>query len=365
MGAGLACRAYHGGSGSLIFAPGARRDGKPLQPFVVDEVDARGLVHVFDDATLDVALSYLDTIADFVEYLDWKERLVRDELLAISAGEENLVGLFLSTKCAGRGLSERLRSKEQYVVADDLWDGVTGEDWFHALQRSYEVSYLWDRLIDHFATAVLDDEMLSFGSASAPTDHERRVRALARPSRVTRIGLAESLLEVTAKVRPGELLARTALPKGRPDTGIIIIVTPSKGAPYATYDEYRAERQSALLVYCLSLKSMRPELTHVVGVALDAEITPNGVFSTRSEDVMYIGPEDWTASVAREARDVRAKSGVLSSAPRASSPRSFQQVYQALRRPITRSTPAVRKVGRNEPCPCGSGAKFKRCHGKG
>ncbi len=22
-----------------------------------------------------------------------------------------------------------------------------------------------------------------------------------------------------------------------------------------------------------------------------------------------------------------------------------------------------RKVGRNEPCPCGSGKKFKRCHG--
>jgi len=25
---------------------------------------------------------------------------------------------------------------------------------------------------------------------------------------------------------------------------------------------------------------------------------------------------------------------------------------------------AERKVGRNEPCPCGSGKKFKHCHGK-
>ncbi len=23
-----------------------------------------------------------------------------------------------------------------------------------------------------------------------------------------------------------------------------------------------------------------------------------------------------------------------------------------------------RKIGRNEPCPCGSGKKFKRCHGR-
>jgi len=25
---------------------------------------------------------------------------------------------------------------------------------------------------------------------------------------------------------------------------------------------------------------------------------------------------------------------------------------------------AVKKVGRNESCPCGSGKKYKRCHGK-
>ena len=28
--------------------------------------------------------------------------------------------------------------------------------------------------------------------------------------------------------------------------------------------------------------------------------------------------------------------------------------------PIVRETP---KVGRNEPCPCGSGLKYKKCHG--
>ena len=32
------------------------------------------------------------------------------------------------------------------------------------------------------------------------------------------------------------------------------------------------------------------------------------------------------------------------------------------RRPIVNNAP---KVGRNDPCPCGSGKKFKACHGKG
>jgi preprotein translocase subunit SecA len=30
-------------------------------------------------------------------------------------------------------------------------------------------------------------------------------------------------------------------------------------------------------------------------------------------------------------------------------------------RPVVRPT---QKVGRNDPCPCGSGKKFKHCHGK-
>jgi uncharacterized protein YecA (UPF0149 family) len=33
--------------------------------------------------------------------------------------------------------------------------------------------------------------------------------------------------------------------------------------------------------------------------------------------------------------------------------------------PIGRSTGVVPEVGRNDPCPCGSGKKYKKCHGAG
>jgi preprotein translocase subunit SecA len=42
----------------------------------------------------------------------------------------------------------------------------------------------------------------------------------------------------------------------------------------------------------------------------------------------------------------------------------------AVEMPYSRKKPAVReerhieKVGRNDPCPCGSGKKFKKCHGQ-
>ena len=44
--------------------------------------------------------------------------------------------------------------------------------------------------------------------------------------------------------------------------------------------------------------------------------------------------------------------------PRASS--GEQREAQPARVQVTRSVP---KVGRNDPCPCGSGKKYKYCHG--
>ena len=39
-----------------------------------------------------------------------------------------------------------------------------------------------------------------------------------------------------------------------------------------------------------------------------------------------------------------------------------EQASEAPRQPA--AMPANRKVSRNEPCPCGSGKKYKHCHGK-
>ena len=37
------------------------------------------------------------------------------------------------------------------------------------------------------------------------------------------------------------------------------------------------------------------------------------------------------------------------------------QAQEAAARPFVRPE---RKIGRNEPCPCGSGKKYKHCHGR-
>ena len=56
-----------------------------------------------------------------------------------------------------------------------------------------------------------------------------------------------------------------------------------------------------------------------------------------------------------------AEASALGSQPSGGQPQGRQQAAQPHVEPFVRDG---RKVGRNEPCPCGSGKKFKQCHGK-
>jgi preprotein translocase subunit SecA len=68
-------------------------------------------------------------------------------------------------------------------------------------------------------------------------------------------------------------------------------------------------------------------------------------------------PEDVAAIEAQRAKPQQ----VQYQHPDANAPAGAADGEVAVARPVVRSQP---KVGRNEPCPCGSGKKYKQCHGK-
>ena len=92
------CKKELGGSGSLMIVPsilGAEHHAKLKdggQPFAIGQVDPdRGYVHVLDDTSLDVLLKTLDTITDFVSYLQKKESFICSGRLIAAAGEDDLL----------------------------------------------------------------------------------------------------------------------------------------------------------------------------------------------------------------------------------------------------------------------------------
>ena len=44
---------------------------------------------------------------------------------------------------------------------------------------------------------------------------------------------------------------------------------------------------------------------------------------------------------------------------------AFSQIFDYISEPKAETPVITEKVGRNEPCPCGSGKKFKNCCGRG
>jgi len=82
-------------------------------------------------------------------------------------------------------------------------------------------------------------------------------------------------------------------------------------------------------------------------------------FSGLSGDIPLKGPEK--AAIRQIAHEVLKS---FDPAMPSMTPRVQGALTMAAYAVVGEKQPAVPKVGRNEPCPCGSGGKYKRCHGK-
>jgi len=76
-------------------------------------------------------------------------------------------------------------------------------------------------------------------------------------------------------------------------------------------------------------------------------------------DVSYEHKE--ASSALSDEPETTGEAAVAAAAAARGAARQSAQQQAAPSQPVRRDMP---KVGRNEPCPCGSGKKFKACHGK-
>src|SRR5712692_1816620 len=156
------CRQELGGSGSLMLAPAiigrahtdAAQGGKP---FTIGQLDPlKGYVHVFDDTSLDIVMSTLDTVADFGAYLTKKEAFILSGNLAFAAGEEELLAFYLKDLNQHGDHDFVWPANFQAVgLIEGLWDEFTQRPERRAQIAANQVSYAWDGLIEAFSGHVL------------------------------------------------------------------------------------------------------------------------------------------------------------------------------------------------------------------
>lgn len=360
-------RQLTGGSGSLLVNPSIRGEEHFLgqreggHPFAVGFVDPeRPYVHVFDDVSLDIVLGSLDTVTDFLWYLQRKEALLASGRLHGAFGEEDLLAFYLKhTNPSGDHDFVLPDGATKVLLEEGHWADYVRRDGVRLKRRADKVSYSWDELIDHVSRDALAGTLRSTNHATV-ADQERGLRALAREPRIRRRLLARSLVErVTNPPPPGRASFRTILPSFLGDPHyVFVVISPRTGVEpgSAQFERYRDHRRDLLGLYTTAAMGHFENAVGVVGIATEGVDGPG-----RSFDVVMMLREGWSEQADADAKLLKMEYGWFQELRYSD---GIEEEYPASTRPpgrVFRSL--VHKTKRNDPCPCGSGKKYKRCHG--
>lgn len=348
--ASRACAEHLGGSGSLMIRSDVTADAHLAEPFTIGNVDPRGYVHVFDDTTIDIVLRTLDTITDFVRYLQKKEGLLSTRKLSV-AGEEELLALYLKRmNSRGERDFEFPTNYDAIALVEGPWDEFVQHPQRIAQVQADQISYLWDDLIEKFTFHLVGGTQ--YFATGGIADTEFILRFMAREPRTRRRLLAQSLAEMLQRTPADHRAARIMGPSTPGDPYYLFLLFPRSST--ASDEEYRIARRVLLSHYCAVLKLEHPEALDIIGIA-----TESGDVNSRSEDALYLDARRWTKAEAEEARAVQREFGLLK---RTKSFAATEHEYPTVR---AGKILATTNYSRNSPCICGSGKRFKRCCGKG
>lgn len=357
-----ACRAaFKGGSGSLMLMPIIGDTDK--EPFTVGDLDpSRGFVHILDDTTLEILLTTLDTVGDFVAYLREKESWVRGGHLLSAAGEEELLALYLMGGDKNGHALPREKSGAISVVPEGEWLGFLAGPHRRAQVEANRISYAWDGLIGEFERHFIAGTS-EFRTHADVKELEPMLRYLASENRTRRRGLATELVNIIHKpFAPNSLYHLRVAATEDPNQPAYVFLSLARSTEHSDVD-YRELRRRMMEGYVLVTRLKMPQYKNIIGIATE----PHVEGANRSEDLYLLREEDWSPHLEEEARKF-SELGMLRETTR--------HDWRVVEYPVedltaargARAVPATRTDGtpysRNRPCPCGTGHKYKKCCGR-
>ena len=351
-GAKEACLAFSEDNLSGSLAVGYSNAPDISLPFYV-RLERHNPVHVLDLQNLETVFAELDTFGDFIAYLEEKEAAVERLDMLTYCGEEDLLAHYLSNfdetlKRYRIGLADP--SMNGLHIAEGYWQEFCQFEFYLRRKEANEVSYLWDRLIKKTAANALKGTL---GGDANVFHGKSAIHEMAKERRFSRRLLAARIVAaINAFPLTQEPLVRhlTFVVSQDSDKGYVFLQFQGRSFPH--YDGYREARRALLEIACGAAKNKFSTLKRVVGIAVE----PPKFNTTLSEDFVLLECAEWPAHQRAHYDALNAEIGF------------FQQKGAKLDKGRAQDFPnnnlAPRKTGRNELCPCGSGRKFKNCHGR-
>lgn len=350
-GAKTACQSFFGGgSGSLMLQDG-QLDDPTMLPFHVGTITHKGTpVAVFDSEVLDIVFKHLDTLPDFLRYLKQRQMLTLSGQSIYSAGEEELLSVYLSRlNQDGQHGFGNLGHLQGIGIDEGMFHEYTASSAYASKREADRVSYIWDRLITQ-----LNDRMCSIDGQPLPYSNQKALYFLASVNRVKRRMMAKSVLQVIEAADGVGRYTRVVAPID--DFDPLWVLMALDRPEYVDFDRYLEVRQDMLWKYVLAARHVHGSQTDVVGLGFNAR---SNIYT--SEDLLILEVADWTPDLAEEGRIAHEEEGYLQ---RANFYRSKESEYPNVSLSSTgkgRERSRSNRVGRNMQCPCGSGRKYKSC----
>ena len=319
-GAAQSCKKYiPNSSGSLIIRPDVSGNehwsGKlgQVRPFYIGDVDPCGsFVHVLNEISLDIIMNELDTIGDFVDYLDKKAHLVRSGRLIQADGEENLLAYYAS----------RIYKDEEhdFIPEDRLlqidsshYNRFINDPRYIAKKETDQISYLWDALIKTFTNHMLDGTSVTLGKYKFQLNKiELGVRYMALERRFPRrihgeavkgaleIGRTKDLFFRMMKKREGTKNSKNAF-------FVLTFRYLGTSVEAQEYEQYRIARTIVAHTYASCILERYSYLKRVIGIVCEPTDQTHGV----SEEMIYTEQALWTKDERSAIREDCRKLGVF------------------------------------------------------
>lgn len=358
-GAAEACKSFSDAntSGSLAVSySDLSRGVPPPWPFMV-HLDRNSPVHVLDSHTLPIILGELDTVKDFSSYLDAKLEAISGLDVLTYCGEEDLLAhywLNIDEATNKHFIGVKGEQCNGLNIAEGEWASLITSAEYRATKKANEISYVWDRLLHDTCGNWVDGTLYTSADLLAGPN---AVLEMAKEPRFMRRAAAEAMAEAINRFPFSE---RDRINRHvrffrsfYENKGYVFLQLWVPEHMRGDDEVYRAKRVELLRIACAAAKLKFPFLTKVVGIAMDAP----RLTKRNSEDLAWMDCSEWSEQDRQWALEANEKHGFFTTgAVREQRISEFVSGEQAV-------SPFLRRPGRNEPCPCGSGRKFKRCHG--
>lgn len=121
-GSSVACFKHFGNSSSATYILNSSLSGGDhlKNPFQIGRLnDAGSWVHVFDETSLDFVMSELDTVSDFVRYLNERARFLSSKKVIVPEEEDLLALYYANTNLAGHCLPDHSNVDADGVIYDE------------------------------------------------------------------------------------------------------------------------------------------------------------------------------------------------------------------------------------------------------